>query len=255
MEVEHIMSTMTAGALRERHRETRDAQSEALAIRLHRAISWLQRAEANGDDHDTRFIQLWIAFNAAYAGEFDGERSERERVATFVSRLVAIDRQQQLHALLFQQFTGPIRQLIDSRYVFAPFWIALRDYDSSERWKQRFDASRKAAMDAVLGQRTAELLTLILDRLYVLRNQLVHGGATWNSSINRAQLRDGCALLSALLPAMITLMMETDAFAGDAIAYPLVPEYSIARKSTAAVNPTPCLQGPACATETVAPTD
>ncbi|WP_305805103.1 HEPN domain-containing protein [Stenotrophomonas sp. YIM B06876] len=250
------MDVATVEALRERHRVVRANQNEVLAVRLHRAISWLHRAGQDNGDDDARFILLWIAFNAAYAGEFDGEQSERQRVADFISRLVAVDSQQQLHRLLFQQFSGPVRLLIDNRYVFAPFWRALRDHDSSDRWKQRFDASRKAAMDAALGQRTAELLSIVLDRLYVLRNQLVHGGATWNSSINRAQLRDGCALLSALLPAMISLMMETDAFSDDAIAYPVVPEYSTTRKSTVAVvSTTPCSQGPATATETVAPTD
>ncbi|MGH8054891.1 MAG: hypothetical protein ACREP4_13335 [Stenotrophomonas sp.] len=250
------MEVMSAGALRERHRAVRDCQSEALAIRLHRAISWLQRSERSADDNDTRFIQLWIAFNAAYAGEFDSEQSERERVASFVARLVAADTHQQLHSLLFKQFPGPIRLLIDNRYVFAPFWRALRDHDPSERWKSQFNASRKAAMDALLGHRTADLLTIVLGRLYVLRNQLVHGGATWNSSINRNQLRDANALLGALLPTIISLMMETDAFEDDAIAYPVVPEYtSAAQAGTSPANPAPCPQGPATATGTVATTD
>ena len=34
----------------------------------------------------------------------------------------------------------------------------------------------------------------VFDRLYVLRNQLVHGGSTWNSGINRTQVRDGAAI-------------------------------------------------------------
>ena len=248
------MDVAIVAALRERHRALRAGQSEALAIRLHRAISWLLRAAQEEGDDDTRFIHLWIAFNAIYAGEFDGERSERERVAEFVGRLVAADIQETLHALLFKQFTGSIRLLIDNRYLFAPFWRALRDHDPSERWKARFETNRKAAMDALLTHRTAELLTIVLDRLYVLRNQLIHGGATWNSGVNRDQLRDACALLGALLPAITTVMMETDAFEDDAIAYPVVPEYSRAARK-AAVKKVPELQGPASATETVAPTD
>ncbi|MGV8961377.1 MAG: hypothetical protein ACOH1V_13510 [Stenotrophomonas sp.] len=250
------MDVETADALRERHRALRTSQSEALAIRLHRAISWLQRSEFSDNDNDTRFIQLWIAFNAVYAGEFDDEQSERQRVSAFATRLVAADSGQQLHTLLFRQFTGPIRLLIDNRYVFAPFWRALRDHDSSEQWKQRFDASRKSAMDALLGQRTAELLTIVLDRLYVLRNQLVHGGATWNSSVNRDQLRDACALLGSLMPAIIGLMMETNAFEDDGIAYPVVPEpRETSRTRAKPCNTELCSKGPAAATETVALTD
>ena len=49
---------------------------------------------------------------------------------------------------------------------------------------------------------------MVFDRLYVLRNQLVHGGATWNSSVNRAQVRDGAAILGFLLPVFVDLMMD-----------------------------------------------
>lgn len=218
------MDAITASALRERHRAIRESQTQALAIRLHRAISWLLRAEQSSDDNDTRFIQLWIAFNAVYAGEFDEELSERQRVTDFINRLVAADSTHQLHAVLFKQYSGPIRLLIENRHVFAPFWKALRDHDASDRWQQRFDSSRRAAMDALLGGRTAELLVIVLDRLYVLRNQLVHGGATWNSALNRDQLRDACALLGALLPAVISVVMESNAFDDDAIAYPALPD-------------------------------
>lgn len=250
------MEVITAAALRQRHRHIREAQSQAMATRLHRSISWLRRSEANENDDDTRFIHLWISLNAAYAGEFDEESSEQKRVANFVSRLVSADTERHLHTLLFEHFTGHIRLLIDNRYVFAPFWRALRDHDSSERWKEQFDSDRRTAMDALLGKRTTDLLTIVLSRLYVLRNQLVHGGATWNSSVNRQQLRDGCGLLGALMPIIISVMMETDAFENDAIAYPVLPEYTSATQvGTSPANPAPFLQGPATATGTVATTD
>ena len=63
-------------------------------------------------------------------------------------------------------------------------------------------------MAAVLGQDTSTVLSIVFDRLYVLRNQLVHGGATWNSQVNRQQLRDGVAILGALLPLILAVMLE-----------------------------------------------
>lgn len=217
-----IMDVTNAAALRERHRAVRGRQSEALATRLHRAISWLQRAETD-EDSDTRFIHLWIALNAAYASDFDFEDSERTRVARFLGRIVEADANGQLHALLFRQFSGPIRTLIDNHFVFAPFWRALREHDPSERWKQQFSGSRKAAMTALMEKRTADLLSIVLDRLYVLRNQLIHGGATWNSQINRLQLQDSCAILGALLPAILAILMDAEGFDDDPIAYPVIP--------------------------------
>ncbi len=43
---------------------------------------------------------------------------------------------------------------------------------------------------------------------YVLRNQLIHGGATWNSGTNRDQLRDGAAILRNVVRVMANLMMD-----------------------------------------------
>ena len=55
---------------------------------------------------------------------------------------------------------------------------------------------------------TVLVLRLVFDRLYVLRNQLVHGGSTWNSRVNRDQMRDGAAILAFLMPVFVDVMMD-----------------------------------------------
>ena len=61
-----------------------------------------------------------------------------------------------------------------------------------------------------------------MSRLYTLRNQLVHGGATWDSEVNREQLRDCTAFLSKLVPVVIELMMDNpDTLWGDPV-FPVV---------------------------------
>lgn len=60
-----------------------------------------------------------------------------------------------------------------------------------------------------LGQvDTIEILSMLFDRLYALRNQLIYGEATWNSRTNRDQLRDGAAILRNVVPVMVDLMMD-----------------------------------------------
>ena len=54
---------MNHDALKVRHRAVRDRYPPDLNLRIHRALSWLKRAEMAEDD-DGRFIFLWIAFNA-----------------------------------------------------------------------------------------------------------------------------------------------------------------------------------------------
>ena len=212
---------ITAFALKERHREIRDGQPDALRLRIHRALSWLTLSEQEADDPDTRFILQWIALNAAYAREFGREETERDRARGFVETLVRLDANKLLHQALFQQFTGPIRTLIDNKFTFEPFWTAMRTHDSSGRWEESFANSKKAAFAAVMQGDTSKVLGIVFDRLYVLRNQLIHGGATWNSQINRAQVADGIAILGTLVPLVLAIMMEHPQDYGDVL-YPVV---------------------------------
>ena len=63
---------------------------------------------------------------------------------------------------------------------------------------------------------------MIFDRLYVLRNQLLHGAATWNSGANREQVRDGAAILGRLIPEVLEIMLGNhDADWGE-IRYPVI---------------------------------
>ncbi|WP_419237576.1 hypothetical protein ACN08P_07730 [Photobacterium leiognathi subsp. mandapamensis] len=41
-----------------------------------------------------------------------------------------------------------------------------------------------------------------------MRNQIIHGGATYGSSVNRKQLRDCTLLLEQIVPVIIDLMMD-----------------------------------------------
>lgn len=58
-------------ALKDKQRELREGFPLPLTLRVHRALSWLRRADAEREDLDVRFILLWIGFNAAYAGDLD----------------------------------------------------------------------------------------------------------------------------------------------------------------------------------------
>lgn len=199
-----------------------ESTQEDFRIRAHRAISWLARADSAANDHDVRFLLLWIAFNAAYAQEFGFEQREREQVREFFARLLLSDREQRLQRLLFGRYSGPIRTLIENRYVFEPFWRALREHDASGRWEASFRAARETALVAVTGGDALTVLGIVMDRLYVLRNQLVHGGATHGSHVNRQQVGDGVALLADLVPLVIELMLDDCAHDFGAIAYPVV---------------------------------
>jgi len=62
---------------------------------------------------------------------------------------------------------------------------------TEEQWVKKFDKSRAMAQKALAIKDTVVFVGILFDRLYVLRNQLVHGGSTWKSKVNRDQVRDG----------------------------------------------------------------
>lgn len=209
--------------LKRRQREEREGYPTNLGLRVHRALSWLDRAERCEDD-DGRFIFLWIAFNAAYANEiYDQERSPEHKVfGRFLNKLVDLDKDDALYELIWTEFSSSIRVLLDNQFVYQPFWDFHNDLIEEEQWKAKFEGAKVAAHKALAGHKTTTVLAIILSRMYTLRNQLIHGGATWNSRVNREQLRDCSAFLGKLVPFVIKLMMDNpDTLWGDAC-YPVV---------------------------------
>ena len=108
------LATLTA-----RHQAQISQQRTPFTLRMHRALSWLQRAEAAGDDDDVAFVCLWIAFNAAYAQDLGqgagGGTSERQAFRNFMADVCALDKAKALSALVWQVFHGPIRVLLDNQ--------------------------------------------------------------------------------------------------------------------------------------------
>ena len=197
-------------ALKEKQRGLREGFPIGLSLRVHRSLSWLNRSEMAGGDSDAGFIFLWIAFNAAYSKEISNQygASERNQFDDYFNRLIKLDRKHLIYDAIWQKFAGPIRLLIDNKYLFHSFWCFHNHQPGHENWEERFQRSRKKLLLAMQNFDTRTVLNTLFERLYVLRNQTLHGGATWNSSVNRDQLRDGRAILGFLVPIFIDLMMD-----------------------------------------------
>ena len=211
--------------LKARQRKERDGHSESVALRVHRALSWLGRAEAERNDPDAQFIFLWIAFNAAYAaGNDEADMTERRAFHTFLRTLLKLDSRGRFGYLVWQEYSNSIRVLLANPYVFADFWHHHAGKLGAAEWNARFKSSRRAAELALAANDTLQVLSIVLGRLYVLRNQLLHGGATWNSGVNREQVRDCAKLLGKLVPAVIEVMMDHPARDWGPARYPVIKD-------------------------------
>jgi len=78
------------------------------------------------------------------------------------------------------------------------------------------------ALNCLSRRKVPELLAITLDRLSVLRNQVMGGGATYGSSVNRDQVVTGAELLMSLLPVIFDLMLSHPEQEWGALAYPVI---------------------------------
>lgn len=178
-------------------------------LRIHRALSWLNKAGSCGNDHDIAFINLWIAFNAAYANEFEKNLGDKQSFQEFLFQICHLDQQQnQIYDLIWHKFSGSIRLLLENRYVHQAFWDYHNGHISIEDWQDKFTRTKDSAYRALQKQNTVQMLSVIFNLLYTLRNQIIHGGATYNSRANREQLKDARNILEEIVPAIVDIMLQ-----------------------------------------------
>ena len=99
------------------------------------------------------------------------------------------------------------------------------DDRTHRNWRYEFERENRAAelaIDRAMPRGSAptsdaireiqrakkQALQTLFERMYVLRNQMVHGGATYQGSVNGAQVRDGARIMALLLPVFLDLMMD-----------------------------------------------
>jgi hypothetical protein len=210
--------------LKTKQREIRSAFPESLALRVHRALSWLKRAEQEQEDFDAAFIFYWVAFNAAYAEDrteepMGGERSVFEG---YFTHMISLDSKNEIYDAIWDKFSDSIRVFLENKYVFQPFWSHHNQVEGYDDWEDRFERSKRKVQYALSNKDTKVVLSTLYDRLYVLRNQLIHGGATWNGSVNRSQVSDGARIMAFLVPLFIDLMMDNPKSIWGDYYYPVV---------------------------------
>lgn len=176
--------------------------------RLRRAYSWLRRSETAEID-DEKFIFLWIAFNAGYGvelAEAGDDATESARFRDFLGEILKRDGEGVIGKLLWETYSGPIHILLKNPYVFGPFWKYTRGVVT--QWRPQFRAGNRRARKALQENDVHGVLVEVFLRLYVLRNQIFHGGTTFAEGLGRDQIRDGSNIMASLVPAILEIMRE-----------------------------------------------
>ena len=208
--------------------------------RFERALSWLKRSENEGirSDHDVQFILLWVALDSLFGRETDilpqenfsapGE-TVRVRIPDSVAALLDEDSAGMIWLECYRQ-REVIANVLKNPYIYNPFWRAiaesrddLTDAPKIADSRQRF-AAENSRVFLLLKENSdsarREIVRIVFKRLGTLRNQLMHGASGHNEDLNRTQVEDGHRLLSALVPRVLRVMMESPGVSRGVVAYP-----------------------------------
>jgi hypothetical protein len=212
MAIDVETETLTIRQLRRRwkpHKErlTAEQPENPTPIRFHRACSWIAPVEQNAanEDHDLGLISLWIAFNSLY-GQWDQQKREpkpdRESARKFIDRILELDHDEVV-ANALKEHKRLVMSLLEDEYLSGYFW--------QEPSAKRAGQSKKAMYDArtwYMERRWALILDRLLERVYLMRCQLVHGAATYGGKLNRTSLRRCVMMMQRLLPAFLLVWAD-----------------------------------------------
>ena len=196
--------------------------------RMRRARSWLARSEEATTDAE-RFIFLWIAFNAAYGSDASDSESltQRRQFNDFLRKVLDRDAENDIERIIWGTFSGPVRILLENRYVFAPFWWWVRGEPDGNDWRERFERETASVRRKLSRRDVHGVLVIVFDRLYTLRNQVFHGGATFSEGWGQTQVHDGSRIMASLVPVVLAIMRsdierDPDTAVWGTVAYPRI---------------------------------
>ena len=218
------MTSLNFSKLKEIHRLKRENYTDEFSIRIHRSLSWIDRAEKKDEDIDARFIFYWIAFNSSYSAIQSNNYFDTERrvYKDFFEKILNHDQNEYVYNAIWQQFSGSVRSLLNNQFIYGPFWNFQNGHEGFEDWEQKFSESKSIALKALQNKNTLVILEILFDRLYTLRNQILHGGATWNGKVNRSQVKDGQSIIGFLVPNFLQIMMDNQNENWGRLSFPIV---------------------------------
>ena len=184
-------------------------EKESFLLRHRRAISWLNRAQKMEKDEkstdkelDTQFIFLWIGFNALYAREPKKDLGGMAEMEKYFDNLLKCPEKPKdnIYKIINCVLKENIKSLQENKYISKDHWNMAMD-----RRKEKEDIQFPGWKINV----TQEILRCVFQRLYVLRNQLMHGASTWGKTDNKDQLIHGAKVMHYLLPIFIEFMLKS----------------------------------------------
>jgi len=194
------LQTVDLASLKETLNSNRHDISSEFHLRLHRSISWLKKAQ-NCEFAGNRLVYLWLSLNAAYSYDF-GSRglTETDRFSQFIDKLVVGDKRKNLDQILSGDSISEIRNLLVNPVGYQEYW------DSKDGWQLKVEGTIRIVQNAEANKDTLTLISLLMSRLYTLRNINVHGNKD-NQIVNDELLKSSCSVLGQLVPVALEIII------------------------------------------------
>jgi hypothetical protein len=201
------------------------SKKQDLHDRLSRAHSWIEAAgKLPLEQKHAAFVFLFIAFNALYGQrryegtEFDA-RKDRQEFLRRIRIMQDYDNRfgQGIVLKTLKACRKPGVALIRDTFLRDTYWSKKEAAKELQKVFDRLAATVEAKLERGHHE---EFLKLVLQRLTVLRNQIMHGCATYGpKSKGITSLEDGLVLLKELVLAFHTLMTKY----GSRVDWPAIP--------------------------------
>lgn len=174
-------------------------------LRIHRALSWSQGADTE-TRIDEKLIKLWISFNALYGSGF----TEFSELNNFLGSVIAVDKDKMLKTVLLEK-SNMIKNFISIPELYDVFWKDEKETREERERKASVLVERNKAKYIEFiksGEDADKLLFELFDLIYLLRNQVFHGSATYESEENVDSKQKCIEILELFIPIIIEIMIN-----------------------------------------------
>lgn len=191
-----------------KYKKAKSIASESLRIRVHRAISWGAAAKKE-KSLDSRFIFYWISFNALYSNDTEDQPPDKDQRYSFFEKILGFDKNSSL-AYAIMRTLNSIKILLENKFVYSEFWKKYQD-EGEPGFELVQERHKKQVYERIINNdQVLNALDSVFSKIYLLRNQVFHGLATYGGKLNREQLTAATNILEALVPIMIEIVIDND---------------------------------------------
>ena len=193
----------------------RETQNTNKKERVSRALSWYRRSE-DSDIDDEKLIYSFIAFNALYSQNNIEDKAARQE---FWKKLQNSEKKYYLVELASKN-EEVIENILSFWYLSSSYWNDTGGYaEKSDNLQKEADNAKNKTRGQISKQDVTPL-RLSVDRIHLLRNQVLHGMAAYKDSYNRTQVKTCAGFLHSLAGGIIRIVIEDDKQFWGKVSYP-----------------------------------